>query len=192
LQAASVELGGGDGGVNAPRDPGVNAGVVSGAALGGLAALAAMVVAARKVRERMLVNEQLAKEMEMTLFKNGTNHQAAPPSKKPKMFVSLFKSSNNKAAERISGKNNSLVAAEDTRESAANPMYEETKDKKTVNVQGVTLRTRYSFHGVEADELNVAAGTMLHAVEKNEDWYVCQDQTTGKYGLIPASYVSSV
>ena len=71
-----------------------------------------------------------------------------------------------------------------------NPLYVPKGDHGTVLVpRGTYLRTRFSFHGVDEDELDVAAGVSLLAIERNDDWWVCQDETSGKFGLIPAAYV---
>ena len=195
FDGANIVAGGGDGGANAPKDEGVSPGIISGAALGGLLALAGVVVAGRRIRDRLAVNEQLANEMEMTLFRSKDVTPPAPPTG-PKTFLgTMFKSNNDRKGSHSSvKKNNSLVAAEDTRESMDNPLYAEANkpDSGTINVQGMVLRTRFSFHGIAEDELDVPAGTTLIAIEKNDQWYVCQDERTGIYGLIPATFVSTV
>ncbi len=78
----------------------------------------------------------------------------------------------------------------------ANPLAQATFDNiisKPSNVIGVAngmiLVARYSFHGVNSDELDVSKGALLHGIEQNGDWWTCSDPETGKLGLIPTSYV---
>ncbi|KAH9261295.1 hypothetical protein BASA81_000999 [Batrachochytrium salamandrivorans] len=56
----------------------------------------------------------------------------------------------------------------------------------------VPLRTRYSFHGDEIDELDVKAGVALLGISRNEQWWVALDESTSRVGVIPASYVAEV
>lgn len=191
--AADVTVGGGDGGVNRPNENEVDAGLVSGAALGSLFGLAAVVVLGRKFRDYRLQNAELTKEMEAQIFKGQiANNQLPPAQSSPAHTIfSLFKSSSQKSKKDETSRNSLVAASKDS--FADNPLYlnEEEKIEESA-VKGMVLRTRYSFHGTEQDELDVPAGTSLTAIERNDNWYVCKDERTGKYGLIPSSYVSAM
>jgi hypothetical protein len=114
-------------------------------------------------------------------------------------LTSLFTSRANHSST-----SHSVTAHADMHQSASNPAFvmqeltssaREGNSRASVNamdrtVHGAILRTRFSFHGVEEDELNVPAGTALVAIEKNDYWYLCQDEHTGRFGLIPISYVT--
>ena len=200
FKLADISYGGGDGGKNAPTEEGVNAGLISGIALGSIAALAGVFFAGRKIRDRMLENDKLTKEMELAIFKGEQVQQPPPPaSTKPKFFGVFFKSSSNKSRVLEEGNDGEVSASADgARESLENPAYahpsiQPVRVQETSSVvAGLQLRTRYSFHGTEDDELDVPAGAALVAVDKNDNWYVCEDEVTGRFGLIPASYVSAV
>ena len=59
-------------------------------------------------------------------------------------------------------------------------------------VVGVQLRSRYSFHGDEADEVDVAAGALLTAIDRNEEWWVVRVEDSGVIGVNPDTYVVKV
>jgi len=173
LKGADPELGGGDGGSDAPKEGQVNVGAVSGGIIGALILLSGVVVAGRKYREKMLNNDALTKEMGLSIFKGGhAPHEDAAQ----------------KQGAVEDAEQGSAVAGI----AAAGAVGAVATKRDTVDVHGLYVRTRFSFHGTEADELDVQAGVTLKAVEKNDNWYVCQDERTGSYGLIPINYVSSL
>jgi hypothetical protein len=51
------------------------------------------------------------------------------------------------------------------------------------------LRSRFSFHGDELDELNVSAGVALTGIALHPQWWLAMDDSTGRVGLIPTSFV---
>jgi hypothetical protein len=54
------------------------------------------------------------------------------------------------------------------------------------------LRTRFSFHGDDIDELDVGAGWALRGVKEYPLWWLAMDDATGQVGLVPASFVMEV
>jgi hypothetical protein len=60
------------------------------------------------------------------------------------------------------------------------------------SVIGMRLRSRYSFHGTESDELDVPPGRALTAIGRNADWWIAQDDLTQKIGVIPRTYVTEL
>ena len=115
------------------------------------------------MRDRRIFDQQLTEEMEKKIFVQNRN--------------------SNIATEWVDVNNESIVTT--------NPLYDSSHVAPIVQsseIEGRILKAKYSFHGVETDELNVASGETLTAIDKTNDWYICKD-SKGQVGLIPASYI---
>jgi len=181
LSGAQPSAGGGDGGADAPPPATTaNYGLIGGAIGGALGAafvgMAAGVFAIRKYRERNVTTD-MAKTYERKIFGRNLDDQETA------------------AAAGGAGALGGLVIAGGGNLSAQNPAYDGGADAARTPLAtgkaliGKRLRTRYSFHGTEGDEVDVDAGEALTAIDRNEHWTVVRVDMTGRVGLIPNAYV---
>jgi hypothetical protein len=82
-----------------------------------------------------------------------------------------------------------------THVSTPNPVFEseagEVASAAVPTTSTVTqlLRTRFSFHGDDMDELDVGAGVGLSGLAEYPEWWLAVDDSTGQAGLIPSAFV---
>lgn len=138
-------------------------GVIIGASIGGALALLAFGLILR----RRSLNRQAAKEVDEVaakIFKNKGMQPAASFTLNPHV---------------------------DMQSASDNPGYASNNNNEAIAMR-VPLRTRYSFHGGDYDELDIPAGVALLGLSRNNDWWVALDESSGKVGLVPLSYVTEL
>ena len=192
LAGSQTSAGGGDGGADAPPPATtVNYGLIGGAvggALGvGFLGMAAGIFALRKYRERNVTTE-MANTYERKIF--GRNVAVDDDADAAAAAAA--------AAVGVGALGASLASGKDEQVASENPGYQHSSGAGQQLVQsaatgkavaGKRLRTRYSFHGTERDEVDVPAGASLTAVDRNDHWTVVRVDETGAVGLIPNAYV---
>lgn len=183
---AAPIFGGGDGSIYRPAEAAGNIGLIVGAALGSLVMMAGVVIAVRRFRDKRMVTAELQAEMDKALYKNGRSKDVGTATKGALFLGGMF--GDKKGSNQVVG-----TAGVDEDDGTANPGYGHKstmhKPASSFVYQGAKLRTRFSFHGTDADELDVAAGVYLTTIAKNDDWFVAKTDD-GRIGLIPAAYVT--
>ena len=183
LAGANPAAGGGTGGADAPP-PATNlnyaliGGAIGGALGGAFLTMAAGVFALRKYRERN-VSKEMANAYERKIFGRNLD-DAGDGAAAGAVSATLVED----AGGHLSSKNPSY-AGDDAASAAASKAVGKT-------LAGRRLRTRFSFHGTEADEVDVPAGEVLTAIDGNELWTVVRVDLTGQVGVIPNTYVTMV
>jgi hypothetical protein len=149
---------------------------ITGGSLAGLLVFAGLVVVGRRIRDNKQVSNELVSSMRSNLFRGETTDID---------FFSL--ESANPVFEIESTWRKSRKSRKSTKSATNNELGGVISEHT-----GIKLRTRYSFHGEVDDELDVGAGVSLTALGKNDLWWLCFDELSGKVGLIPSSYVTEV
>jgi len=143
--------------------------------------LGAAVFAVRRYRLKRSLTQDLQNDMEDKIFKKGHEEDDAT------LGADSSAMSSNPMYGHASVNRKGGVAPLVT--AAGVVLSSETPAVTDTSVAGKLLRSRFSFHGTENDEIDVAAGEAMTAIERNADWYLVKLEGANKVGLIPATYV---